>query len=254
MQSSSAAADAVASGSCGPASAAPSHQPPTPGSPHRFSADAAPFVPSYAVTPVMLASTAPADSAPPLVMSDPLRNSSSGGGGDGDEEEVRDEDSDRSRFARMWMHCLHQMQGHEVGMLIDMMPPDIQDLYSDRLSDEYLLHDHEHKDKSVHALRAAQNMVRELTPEQLVCIEEFLLETDALNPAAPQSQRRAAQPQRTSDGVDEPGERGDMNGIDEDDLFVNDDDGMGSEEEEWLLEQVMAASGGADAAAASAAK
>jgi hypothetical protein len=152
----------------------------------------------------------------------------------------------REHFSKMWMLCLKQMQGHEVGMLMDMLPLDIQDLYFDKLSDEYLHHDHEHKDKGVHALCAAHKMVEELSPEQLAYIEDFLVKTDALNPAAKRSRGLLPLMHRGSgDGG------GDDNDDDEEEenLFINEDDDMGVEEEEWLLEQMMLANGHADAAA-----
>ncbi|KAG5492739.1 hypothetical protein JKF63_01319 [Porcisia hertigi] len=196
--------------------------PPSPPPPHRFSAEAAPFVPSYMRSPDIPASVT-------LSVPAPLDASNAAGEGN-DDIRVNEANSLRQHFSKVWMCCLQQMQGDEVGMLMDMMPPDIQDIYSDKLSDEYLLHEHEHKDQGARAMRAAQKMVQELTPEQLVHIEEFLLETDALNPDV----------QRCFGDGDDSGDIGTKDG--NGDLFLNHDDGMDSDEEEWLLEQIMAPS------------
>ncbi|CAJ1034981.1 hypothetical protein, conserved [Leishmania lindenbergi] len=192
-------------------------------------------------TQVLPAAVAPVEPAP-------LKASSAASEGD-DEVGVDKEDTDREHFSKMWMYCLQQMQGHEVGMLMDMMPPDIQELYSDKLSDEYLLHEDEHKDTSVRALCAAQKMLQELTPEQLAHIETFLVETDALNPEV--KRRRGKTRHLPGDGdLHEENDSGDGDaGDDGEDLFMHHDEGMGSEEEEWLLEQMMAAGDKTDAAA-----
>ncbi|KAG5491201.1 hypothetical protein JIQ42_01098 [Leishmania sp. Namibia] len=228
-----ASAAAVRANSALPATSASSSQPSSP--PHRFSAEAAPFVPSYMRDPVLPAVAAPVELAP-------QETSSAAGLGD-DECGGEGDDTDRRRFSKMWMYCLEQMQGHEVGMLMDMMPPDIQELYSDKLSDEYLLNQHEHNDKSAHALRAVQKMVQELTPEQFDHIEEFL-ETDALNPEVKRRRRKEGHPPGDGDNLEEDDSAAD----DGEDLFMHDDDGMGSEEEEWLLEQMMATGDKASAA------
>lgn len=163
---------------------------------------------------------------------------SSASGEEGGEPGAGDKDTDRERFSKMWMYCLQQMQGHEVGMLMDMMPPDIQELYSDKLSDEYLRDERDSMDKGVHALRAAQKMVEELTPEQLAHVEEFLVETDALNPEANRCHGKAHHPRGDGDNREEEEDDGDDDG---EDLFMHRDEGMGSDEEEWLLEQMIAA-------------
>lgn len=256
MSTTAATASAAASAEAGapaPPSAAstamsPVQQPPPPPSPYRFSSEATPFTPSYMRAPTLPAAAAP---VPPMA----LPEADDAAAHDDEEgDDVADGDGvaggdDRERFSKMWMYCLQQMQGHEVGMLMDMMPPDIQDLYSDKLSDEYLLHDHEHKDRGVHALRAAHKMVQELTPEQLVNIEAFLVETDALNPNA---KRGGNAGRRCADGEDgEDGEAGDDDDGEDGALFIHADDGMGSDEEEWLLEQMMAAGGKEGAAPSS---
>ncbi|GET92836.1 hypothetical protein, conserved [Leishmania tarentolae] len=223
----SSAGEAEASGASPPASGFSSQPLPPPS--HQFSAEAAPFVPSYMLSSVLGAVVGPAKPAPP--------EASSAAGEDNDEAGVCDKETDRERFSKMWMYCLQQVQGYEVGMLMDMMPPDIQELYSDKLSDEYLLDKDDHVDKSVHALRAAQKMVKELTPEQLVHIEEFLVETDALNPEAKASRHKVHHSGSDGDNREEE-DGGDDDG---EDLFVHHDEGMGSDEEEWLLEQMIAA-------------
>lgn len=210
-----------------PAAAASSTVSPT----YTFSAEATPFIPSF-----MRAASVPAPLPPPETcmaeesneeMEDEVEPSA-----DGSEAHYR------HHFSKQWMLCLEQMQGQEVGMLMEMMPLDIQDLYFDRLSDEYLHHDHEHKDKGVHALRAAQLMVQSLSPEQLAYIEAYLEETDALNPDA-QGRRRGGHLPHHDDGGSEDDEE-------DEPLFMNEDDGMGQEEEEWLLEQMMVAAGHAE--------
>ncbi|KAG5466358.1 hypothetical protein LSCM4_01508 [Leishmania orientalis] len=227
-------AAAVRANSALPATSASSSQPSSP--PHRFSAEAAPFVPSYMRDPVLPAAAAPVELAP-------QETSSAAGLGDG-ECGGEGDDTDRRRFSKMWVYCLEQMQGHEVGMLMDMMPPDIQELYSDKLSDEYLLNQHEHNDKGAHALCAVQKMVQELTPEQFDHIEEFLEETDALNPEVKRCRRKEGHPPGDGDNLEEDDSAADGG----EDLFMHDDDGMGSEEEEWLLEQMMATGDKASAA------
>ncbi|KPA86352.1 hypothetical protein ABB37_00552 [Leptomonas pyrrhocoris] len=227
-----------------PAGSSSSNPPPSLTSPsYTFSAEAAPFVPSF----MRAAPAAGLDSAslPPSQQTTSARGSvpdeeEGGGEVDGGEENFR------QHFSKMWMLCLEKMQGQEVGMLMDMMPLDIQDLYFDKLSDEYLHHDHEHKDKGVHAFCAAQKMVKELSPEQLVHIEEFLVETDALNPAAKRKRGSAHVPHR---GFGDDGDVCDGDD-DEENLFMNEDEGMGLEEEEWLLEQMMTAAGHGDEVAA----
>ncbi|CAG9582673.1 conserved hypothetical protein [Leishmania major strain Friedlin] len=189
-------------------------------------------------TPVVGAGVAPLEPAP--------LEASSAAGEDGGEAGVGDEGTDRERFSKMWMYCLQQMQGHEVGMLMDMMPPDIQELYSDKLSDEYLLDEHDNMDKGVHALRAAQKMVEELTSEQLFHIEEFLAGTDAFNAEANRCHGKAHHPRGDGDNLEEEEEAG---GDDDEDLFMHRDEGMGSDEEEWLLEQMIAAGDKTSAAA-----
>ncbi|CAJ1993132.1 hypothetical protein conserved [Leishmania donovani] len=232
----SSAAAVEASGAPPSTSDSPSQPPPPP--PHRFSAEAAPFVPSYMRTPVVGAGVAPLEPAP--------LEASSAAGEDDVEARVGDEGTDRARFSKMWMYCLQQMQGHEVGMLMDMMPPDIQELYSDKLSDEYLLDERDNTDKGVHALRAAHKMVEELTPEQLFHIEEFLVETDALNAEANRCHGKAYHPRGDGDNLGK-----EENSCDDDgeDLFMHRDEGMGSDEEEWLLEQMIAAEDKSSAAA-----
>ncbi|KPI86089.1 hypothetical protein ABL78_4850 [Leptomonas seymouri] len=232
----------------------PSGVPPS----YAFSAEAAPFIPSFmcvAPTPASaewvggpstdsLSPSQQAASAPAVV-------SAVEKDADADEEVDQNidggDDNYRQHFSKKWMLCLEQMQGHEVGMLMDMMPLDIQDLYFDKLSDEYLHHDHEHKDKGVHALCAARNMVKELSPEQLVHIEEFLVETDALNPEARRQRRTARMPHHGLGGEGYGDGQGDMSeGEEGENLFVNEDEGMALEEEEWLLEQMMMAAGHGD--------
>ena len=241
--------------------------PPSSASPsYTFSAEATPFIPSF----MRAASTAsvPAPAQPALTTAASASrevnaeaedaNAKMDDGNDDyeDEEEgvehstENSDDNYRQRFSKMWMLCLEQMQGHEVGMLMDMLPLDIQDLYFDKLSDEYLHHDHEYKDKGVHALCAAQKMVKELSPEQLAYIEEFLVETDALNPEAERHRGSAQVPRHAFDDGGAGGSSGNDYEEKEEALFVNEDEGIGMEEEEWLLEQMMLAAGHADEVAA----
>lgn len=214
----------------GPSTTSSTAPPPSVLSPsYTFSADAVPFIPSF-----MRAAPTPAPQ-PAEERNSAEVEADEEDVGEAEAEELSAEGSEqhyRQHFSKTWMLCLEQMQGQEVGMLMEMMPLDIQDLYFDKLSDEYLHHDHEHKDTGVHALRAAQKMVLELSPEQLTHIEEFLVETDALNPAAKRLHRTTQMPHQ-----------GDGDDFDEEDeeLFMNDDEDMGQEEEEWLLEQMMAA-------------
>ncbi|KAG5466900.1 hypothetical protein LSCM1_01077 [Leishmania martiniquensis] len=195
--------------------------------PHRFSAEAAPFVPSYMRDSVLPAAATPVEPAPPIARS--------AAGEDGDKFGEEGEDTEQKRFSKMWVHCLEQVQGDEVGLLMDMMPPDIQELYSEKLSEEYLLNERAHNDKGVHALQAAQKMVQELTPEQFNHIEEFLEATDALNLETKRRGGRACHLPSNGDNLEE----GDSAADDGDNLFMHDDDGMDSDEEAWLLEQMM---------------
>lgn len=193
-----------AAGAAPVASSAASQSPST----HAFSASATPFIPSFMRGTAQL--SAPSSSSttvgPSAAMETPR-------------VDVEQPSSN------IWSACLNQMQSHEVGLLMEMMPPDIQEAYGERLSEEYLQHAGEGVDKGTHAINAAMNTMRVLSQEQLSQIEEFLVESGLWDDEGGMVVEGLAMA---------PFEE-----AEEEAIFAEGNGSLCSDEEEWLLEQMV---------------